>query len=742
MKPRATVFHFSGYRTDLKKLEIYFDYRIEFTDRKPMEFTETLKLPPVPLNLKLETLKPFLESLHLILGISYYKLYCPPLIKLSYALSREQAEFWNTVYRKGLGEFAYRNNLDPKKLAKFPFEKTSPALVRLEPPDKILLGIGGGKDSIVAAEMLRGKNVTSFIVFTGQTDPISKNVSKAIGYPILEIQRQLDPKIFKLKNTYNGHIPISAVFAFVGLLAAALYGYRSVVVGNEKSSNFGNLKYQGRVINHQWSKSEEFEIMMRDYTKKYITPDITYSSLLRPYYEIHIAEMFAKYPKYFRLFSSCNRAGVMWCGECAKCAFVFLILAPFLSRKELVGIFKKNLLLDPKLMPMYRDLLGYGDMKPFDCVGTFEEARQAWARAGKKIELVCIVGYGREGKVTEKYFKKYYPYITLGILDQSLDPDYLKKQADYDLAIKTPSIPRRLITIPYTTATNLFFSQNKNFTIGVTGSKGKSTTASLIYHILKTAGKKVRLLGNIGTPMLEYLLKPANPEEILVLELSSYMLEDIEYSPNIAVLTTLFPEHMDYHGSVEKYYKAKENIFKFQNPGDRAFKQVADPAKKVAKYLGISDDLIAKAIKTFKPLPYRLELVGTFRGITFYDDALATAPEATIFAIKKLKNIGTIFLGGADRGYDFTELEKTLHKYKIKNIVLFPDTGRRMLASRQGFNILETTSMKEAITFAYAHTPRGSICLLSTASPSYSLWKNYEEKGKEFKRLVKKLGKT
>jgi UDP-N-acetylmuramoylalanine--D-glutamate ligase len=295
----------------------------------------------------------------------------------------------------------------------------------------------------------------------------------------------------------------------------------------------------------------------------------------------------------------------------------------------------------------------------------------------------------------------------------------------------------------------------------VTGSKGKSTTVSLIFEILEAAGKKVRLIGNIGKPMLEAMLGKIDPKEIFVIELSSYMLEDIEYSPNIAVMTNLFPEHMDYHQGVENYYTAKQNIFKFQKAGDHVvalpFKekiplnkseiqllgehnlQNIKAAVKVARILNISDSTIKIAIKNFKPLPHRLEFVGEVKGIKFYDDAISTTPESTIAAIKALKNIGTIFLGGEDRGYDFRELEKTLRKYKIKNIVLFPDSGKRMLKSRKGFNILETRSMKAAAKFAFENTEKGKICLLSAASPSYSLWKNFEEKGNEFRDSVEKF---
>jgi len=813
MKPKAKNFRFCGYSFDTKNSKITFDYRIEFSNRDSLEFTETVILPKVPKNLNQESIQKILESLQLILGISYYKLYCPPKIVISFPLSRDQANFWNVVYKKGLGEFLYRNKLNPKHLAKFPYSKINTVSKRIKVHDRVLLGIGGGKDSIVAAGLLVNFDTTPFLVETQKKDVISERIIEEIGRPSLKIQRILDPKIFEIHDgAYNGHIPISAIFAFLGILVAAIYEYKYVVVANEHSSNFGNLQYRGEIINHQWSKSIEFEALIQEYTRKFITPDITYFSLIRQFYEIRIAQMFAEQKKYFPLFTSCNksfkifkeRPNSLWCGECPKCAFVFLMLAPFLSKKEIISIFRKNLLADNSLIPLFQDLLGFGKLKPFDCVGTFEESQAALFLASKNfkneiaiktllpkikdarklikqifkttpaltlptpfrflgIKNVCILGYGKEGKVTEKYIKKHYPNLEIGILDQSLNKNYLEQQQGFDLAIKTPGIPKTKVKIPYVTATNIFFSQNKNFIIGVTGSKGKSTTASIIYKILKTAGKKVRLIGNIGNPMLEVLLKKVDPDEIFVIELSSYMLEDIEYSPNIALLLNLFPEHMDYHGGIENYYEAKKNIFKFQKSGDMAvqppftekipFKNSEIPllgahnlkniqaAIKVARLLKVSDSAISKAIKHFKPLPHRLEFVGTFRGIKFYDDAISTTPESTVMAIKTLRDIGTIFLGGEDRGYDFRELEKILKLHRIQNIVLFPESGNRILKSRQGFNILETRGMKEAVNFAFQNTQKGQICLLSTASPSYSIWKNFEEKGDLFQHFVRKYPK-
>lgn len=810
MKYHATQFHFCQYQFEPEKKRIRFSYRVEFSNRAPLAFEEEIRLPRAPRRLPPESLRLFFESLHLMLGISYYKLYFPPRLRVPYKLSREQCAFWNTIYRKGLGEFLYKNRLDPKRVARFTPGKASATPVRVDVSERALLGIGGGKDSIVAAELLKGTiAATSFLVQTQRQDTIASGIAHAIGNPVLSVRRVLDPKLAsRLEGAYQGHVPISAIYAFLGLLAGALYGYRYAIVGNEHSSNVGNLRYRAETVNHQWSKSGECEALIQRYTRTFITPDITYFSLLRPFYEIRIAKLFAKHKKYFPLFSSCNRnftsfgarPTTRWCGACPKCAFVFLILAPFVPKMELLAIFGKNLFAQAALLPLFADVLGFGAHKPFDCVGTFEEAQAALFLASKTykndlvvrafvhkikrpaalveqvmktqraptlptpfrllgIDSVCLLGYGREGKVTRAYLKKRYPRLTVGILDARTDKHYLARQAAYDLAVKTPGIPKTKVTIPYVTATNLFFSQIKNPVIGVTGSKGKSTTASLIAEMLRAAGKKVRLVGNVGDPMLRAFLGTVDPKEIFVVELSSYMLDDIEYSPHVALLINLFPEHMDYHGGVEPYFQAKENIFAFQKPGDVALRppfheevplsaseipllgphnrKNIQAAIRVARLFGVTDAHVRKALKAFQPLPHRLEFVADVNGIRFYDDAISTTPESTLMAMKSLKHIGTIFLGGEDRGYDFRKLEQALRAYPIRNVVLFPDSGKRILTSRRGLNVLSTRSMKTAVRFAFAHTRPGEICLLSTASPSYSLWKNFEEKGDAFQRAVR-----
>ncbi|OGZ79767.1 MAG: UDP-N-acetylmuramoylalanine--D-glutamate ligase, partial [Candidatus Staskawiczbacteria bacterium RIFOXYA2_FULL_32_7] len=849
-KFKAINFEFTSYEFKPENGRVIFNYKTEFENKEPILWTETIVLPSALGLLDLKDipknqLEKILQSLHIILGISYYKFYCATNIKLPYQLNKNESAFWKAIYKNGLGEFFYRNNLNLKISSKFAYTNVIPNLIgnpesniqtldsRFRENDKngYLIGVSGGKDSIVGAELLKksGENITAFYIETNKESELVNNVIKLTELPNLRIKRILDSKVFE-KHQYNGHIPISAIYAFLGMLTCILYKYDGFVVSNEYSSNFGNTKYKGLEINHQWSKTFEFEKMFSDYIKENISESLLYFSILRPFYEIRIAEMFNKYPKYFQVFSSCNsnfkiknKNKNLWCGRCAKCVFTFTILSPFIEKKDLIKIFNKNLYQDKNLLPLFKDVFRFGKIKPFDCVGTFQEAQTALKIAEKNyktdfivrqlskkskiytevfstqgesasggktqsqnlipekfkflgMKSALILGYGKEGIVTKKYLHKFYPKLKIGIADEKIDrKNYLKKQKGWDIAIKTPGIKKELTEISYTTATNIFLANviENNTIIGITGSKGKSTTSTLIYEILKSAGKDVEFLGNIGKPMLEYLLENKNVKsKIFVLELSSYQLDDIKFSPHIAVITNLFPEHLNYHGNLKNYYSAKKNIINFQTQNDyfiynaknkilnswlKNYKGKAIPftksnlksnllgehnksniasAVEVAKILNISDEIITKVVLNFKGLEHRLEFIGEFKGIKFYDDAISTTPESTIMAIKSVPNIGTIFLGGQDRGYNFTQLEKIMKKYKIKNIVLFPNSGKRILKSTKGLNILNTKQISEAVKFAYKHTAKGSVCLLSCASPSYSLWKNFEEKGNQFKKFV------
>ena len=425
---KATSFEFTSYTFIPENKQVVFYYATKFADEKAMIWAETVTLPEIPNmgHVSKEAINKLLQSLHIILGISYYKFHCAPKIELPYPLSKKEIDFWNTVYQKGLGEFFYKNNLDPNISPKFSFSKENSqkdaeinadrrgsdfrVIPREIPrnsaiPTKILVGVGGGKDSIVAAELLKEKefDFTSFNVETGKPSKIVDDIIKIINVGELKIRRLLDGKVHE-KHQYNGHIPISAIYAFLGIFACVLYKYNYFIVSNEHSSNFGNIQYKGLDVNHQWSKSFEFEMLFSDYLSHFISRDVGYFSLLRPFHEIRIVKMFADLgEKYSPYFSSCNSnfrvipetgvpakpatlasgrelprdSATLWCGKCPKCVFVFTLLSAYLSKKNLLNIFKKNLYEREELLPLFKDVLGFGNMKPFDCVGTFEEAQTA-----------------------------------------------------------------------------------------------------------------------------------------------------------------------------------------------------------------------------------------------------------------------------------------------------------------------------------------------------------------------------
>ena len=253
---------------------------------------------------------------------------------------------------------------------------------------KVLVGIGGGKDSIVALELLKDYERTGFILETGKEYSVARDVVKVAEVPLSLISRTLDPKIYEgIPGSFGGHLPISIIYAFLGVLEAAISKQAYLVVGNEYSSSFGTIVENGEEVNHQWSKSVEFETIFQAYVKENLTTDITYFSLLRPFMKFASLNNLPNWAKkYFETFSSCNRNfahthdGKRWCGECPKCASAFYFCPLFASVRS-VENFPKNLFTETSLLPLFKDLLGFGTMKPFDCVGTFEESQVALARS-------------------------------------------------------------------------------------------------------------------------------------------------------------------------------------------------------------------------------------------------------------------------------------------------------------------------------------------------------------------------
>ncbi len=413
---------------------------------------------------------------------------------------------------------------------------------------------------------------------------------------------------------------------------------------------------------------------------------------------------------------------------------------------------------------------------------------------------ILILGFGREGQDTLLFLRKNFPKKIIGIADQNkhvfsgrkkhvilhLGENYLKALKDYDVIIKAPGIPPFKVA-PFlkkhhvvTSQTEIFFDECPSTIIGITGTKGKSTTSSLIHAVLKEGGFNAHLIGNIGEPVLSYLSK-TKPEDIFVYELSSFQLTLLKRSPAIAVFLNLYPEHLDYYqGNFLAYARAKANITKHQtqtdfliyNAKDPLVSKVAEkskaqkipfvmpklglgtpkpslgiiaslePAKLIGKLFGIPQKKIQKALKEFKPLPHRLEKVGEWKGITFYNDSLATIPEATCAALDMLgPKVHTLIAGGYDRGLTFEKLGKKIWESSVQTLILFPDTGEKILASMQKPpQSFFANTMEEAIRLSYSHTPKGKICLLSPAASSFNMFKDYKDRGEQFTKLAKKYG--
>ena len=412
---------------------------------------------------------------------------------------------------------------------------------------------------------------------------------------------------------------------------------------------------------------------------------------------------------------------------------------------------------------------------------------------------MLILGMGREGQSTLSFFKKYFPGSNISTTDKKDGDNYLDNLKDFDLVIKSPGIPSNLEKIreakksgiKFTSQTQIFLELFRDRTIGITGTKGKSTTASLIYNILKVAGKNAKLVGNIGNPVLDNVYG-MNDKSLFVYEMSSHQLSDVTVSPHIAVLLNIYPEHLDYYQNFDEYFRAKTNIVRYQSPKDififnRDFDEISDLAKKVnskkvsfsskdnlekfginiesnpllgkhnlnnisaailtAQSLNIEDEFIERGIESFKPLEDRLELVKKVGNVSFINDGLATIPQATISAVLSFndKNI-TLILGGFDRGIDFDILGKFLSTTaNVKNIILIGQTANKfnqtLLRNQfQGEIInLGVVSMKEIVEKAYEITKPEGIVLLSPSATSFDMFKDYKDRDDHFKDAVENL---
>ena len=440
---------------------------------------------------------------------------------------------------------------------------------------------------------------------------------------------------------------------------------------------------------------------------------------------------------------------------------------------------------------------------------------------------ILILGFGREGRSTYNLIRKFFPEKRLFIADQKIDllennvdlsedinlevslgEGYLNGLYEYDLIIKAPGVTFKgtdidvnVIRDRLTSELDLFFKffNDKVTTIGITGTKGKSTTSSLCYAILNSNNKRACLLGNIGKPIFEEV-ENITEDTYVVIELSSHALQYVNYSPNIAILLNMFEEHLDYYDSYEDYIDAKCNIFKYQSEKDYLIYSIDNPdvvrkvvdlkstgitisldeknsnsivyikdgtiyvkdtpamrldedinliglhnkndimfVLAVSDILGLDLNSSLQGIREFKPLEHRIEHFASINGVDYYNDSIATIPASTINCVNSIPNIGTLIVGGKDRGIDYSEFCEFLLNTKIENIICIHATGKiiyeRIKNSDKNTYYLE--DFDEACKLAKEITKPGTACVLSPAASSYGYFKNFEERGRKFKENIK-----
>lgn len=441
-----------------------------------------------------------------------------------------------------------------------------------------------------------------------------------------------------------------------------------------------------------------------------------------------------------------------------------------------------------------------------------------------KDKKIIILGFGMEGETTYDFIRNHLPHQKLTIADMNeviiedypylqqdenlklvLGKNYLNNLEEYDLIIKTPGLSLKDVDISkykdkITNQLELVMEFLDVFTIGITGTKGKSTTSTLMYNVIKDQNKNVMLLGNIGEPIF-HKIEEMNRDTILVLEMSSHALEFVHRSPNISILLNAYEEHLDHYISIEKYVEAKFNIAKFQKEkdifiynydnkfmnafgykhrdSDYAVSIVSEPNTKNKTYLKdggiyINDEKICTqdikknlkgmhnlnnimfiltatklmnldigkaldTISTFEPLEHRMEFVETVNGVSYYNDSIATIPEATMNGVEAIGNINTLIVGGKDRGVNLEELIEFLAESNIENIICLHTTGEYIYSKleKTDKNVFKVNSMESAVKIAKKVSKPGTNCLLSPAAASYGFFKNFKERGEIFKKCVR-----
>lgn len=413
------AFRFTDRAADWASGEVRLGYALD-----DLALTETLRFPvpagPPPRGPRADALEAAVALLHLVAGVSYFKAAVPPRIEVAGAPpAPATARALERLWTQGLGEFAWRNALpEVGRAIAFPDGPGGPPAPPAGLARRSLVPVGGGKDSVVSLAALARAGEEVLALSVGRK-PSADAAAAIEGVPMLHVGRRLDPALFELNRAgaYNGHVPITAIVSCAAIVAALLHDCDAVVMSNERSASSGNFDWPefGGVVNHQHSKGWDAERDLAAIVHREVAADLDYFSLLRPWSELAVSRAFAALPAHHATFMSCNRGFRIheptvpgWCGDCPKCRFVFLALAPFVERASLVATFGADLLDDPAQEEGYRAILGLGADKPFECVGEVGEARAAlralaadpaWAGAAVVAALAEAAGGPEPGAV-------------------------------------------------------------------------------------------------------------------------------------------------------------------------------------------------------------------------------------------------------------------------------------------------------------------------------------------------------
>jgi hypothetical protein len=396
------VYRNFSYQLNKNQLLIEFNFLL----KPDIIFTPNIVVEPFSTALLEKIPKKRLENLIFNLGLaelpSYWKCACPSQITVEAgSLSLEQQAWWHDLFIKGMGEFYYKNQIN----------FTAPNFLNFAAPDQnqpnlpllaanhyqrsYLIPVGGGKDSSLTLGLLNQNQIPYGCLILEPASPAATMIAQASNCrEIIRIQRTIDPKLLELNQQgyLNGHTPFSSYLSFASTLIAQIFGFQQILVANERSANQANLNYLGLEINHQYSKSFEYEQKFRTYAQAYLKSgyqQAEYLSFLRPIYELQVAKLFSKFDSYFSLFRSCNLAQQQhaWCHQCAKCLFVYTLLYPFIDTQILTTkIFNYDLFQDENLVNLALQLVGAKASKPFECVGTYEEVRASFYLAALKLQ--------------------------------------------------------------------------------------------------------------------------------------------------------------------------------------------------------------------------------------------------------------------------------------------------------------------------------------------------------------------